>query len=373
MGKSDKTSKKIIKSYKKEISLLENQLTEKEETISKLKMLIDVNSVITSSLDKKRVLRTILDQTKKLIGCLKSSILLVDKETNQLIFEVLTNEEDEKFLSDIRLNIGEGIAGMVWEHGQPILVEDAQKDARFSEKADKKSDFITTSIIAVPLIANGKIIGVMEAINKVDGSFFHHLDLELFQNISVQAAVAIQNASLYDMAISDGKTQLFIHRYFQVRLDEELKRVVRYGGFLSLVMFDLDHFKSINDTYGHQFGDEVLIKVANVIKKNCRTSDVPSRFGGEEFAIMLTETNKEGAKIFGEKIRKVIEELEIEYNGKKIKVTISGGITSFPDDNPKDIQEFIEMADKSLYVSKKEGRNKITGYSPEMANEELEK
>lgn len=363
-------SDKLIGFYEKKVKKLSSLVKKKSDRIKKLKCLVDINSIIASSLDKKKVLRTILEQTKKLVGCLKSSILLIDTETNQLVFEILTNEEEEKFLSDVRLNIGEGIAGSVWQNGKPLLIEDAQRDSRFSKKADSKSEFVTTSIIAVPLISNGKIIGVMEAINKTDGSFFDKYDLELFQNLSVQAAVAIDNAVLYDMAISDGKTKLYIHRYFQTRLDEELKRTSRYGGDISLIMFDLDHFKSINDTYGHQMGDEVLIKVASAIKNNCRTSDIPSRFGGEEFAVILVETSKDGAFIYGEKIRKIVEDLKFYSNNKEIKVTISAGIASYKESFPKNSQDFLSMADKALYFSKQNGRNQINMYDESMKKEE---
>ncbi|HOV14032.1 MAG TPA: sensor domain-containing diguanylate cyclase, partial [Spirochaetota bacterium] len=270
----------------------------------------------------------------------------------------------------VRLNIGEGIAGSVWQNGKALLIEDAQNDSRFSKKADSKSEFVTTSIIAVPLISNGKIIGVMESINKDDGTFFNNYDLYLFEHLSIQAAVALDNANLYELAISDGKTKLYIHRYFQTRLDEELKRTARYGGEISLIMFDLDHFKSINDTYGHQMGDEVLIKVAGIIKSNCRTSDIPSRFGGEEFAVILVETGKEGAFVYGEKIRKIVEESVFLYNDKEIKITISVGITSYRDNNPKNSIDFISMADKALYYSKKNGRNQINFYNESMIKED---
>ncbi len=359
-------SDKLIGFYDKKIKKLSEKLITKDQKIEKLKCLVDINSIIASSLDKKRVLKTILEQTKNLIGCAKSSILLIDNETNQLVFEVLTNEEEEKILSDVRLNIGEGIAGSVWQNGKPLLIKDAQNDSRFSKKADSKSEFVTTSIIAVPLISNGKIIGVMEAINKIDNTFFNSYDLYLFEHLSIQAAVALDNASLYEMAISDGKTKLFIHRYFQSRLDEELKRTSRYGGDISIVMFDIDHFKSVNDTYGHQMGDEVLIKVATIIKNNCRVSDIPSRFGGEEFAVILVETNKDGAVFYGEKIRKLVEESVFIHKDKEVKITISAGIAVDSDNQPKDSADFLSMADKALYYSKKNGRNQTNLFDVKM-------
>ena len=326
-----KKTNQIIHHFNETIISLEKLLHDKDEVILKLNMLIDVNHVIASSLDKKKVLKTILDQTLKLMNCMKASLLLVDQSTRQLHFEISSDDKDLQHLKDVRLNMGEGIAGSVWENGKPLLIEDARLDNRFSDKADSKSDFVTTSVMAVPLISNGLIIGVMEAINKADSSFFNKFDLDLFQNLSVQAAVAIDNANLYELAIFDGKTRLFIHRYFMQRFSDEFHRSERYGGKISVIMFDIDHFKKVNDSYGHQVGDDVLIHVAKEIKTQCRTSDIPCRFGGEEFAVLLTETGCDGALIFAEKIRKNIEAMIFASEETEFRITISGGVVTFPE------------------------------------------
>ncbi len=350
----------IISHFRKTIHSLENLVRSKDEVISTLNTLIDVNHVIASSLDRKKVLKTILDQTIKIMNCTKASLLLVDQYTNQLHFFILSDDKDLKHLKNVHLNMGEGIAGSVWENGIPLLIENAQKDSRFSNKADTKSDFITTSIMAVPLISNGKIIGVMEAINKEDFSFFNKFDFQIFQNLSIQAAIAIDNANLYELAIYDGKTHLYIHRYFMLRLEDEFHRIKRYSGNISIIMFDLDHFKKVNDTYGHQAGDDVLIRIAKEIKKVCRTSDIASRFGGEEFALLLPETNSEGSYIFAEKIRRIVEDIDFISDDSKFKVTISGGISAFPENKAASGQELLNFADKALYKSKENGRNRVT-------------
>jgi len=360
-----KKTNQIISHFNETFNSLEKLLRDKDEIILKLNMLIDVNHVIASSLDKKKVLKTILDQTLKLMNCMKASLLLVDQSTNQLHFEISSDDKDLQQLKDVRLNMGEGIAGSVWENGKPLLIEDARMDLRFSDKADTKSDFVTTSVMAVPLISSGQIIGVMEAINKADSSFFNKFDLDLFQNLSVQAAVAIDNANLYELAIYDGKTRLYIHRYFMQRFSDEFRRTERYGGKISVIMFDIDHFKKVNDTYGHQIGDDVLIHVAKEIKKHCRISDIPSRFGGEEFAVLLTETNSEGAFIFAEKIRKNVEEMIFASDDTKFRITISAGVVTFPETGAASDLELLNYADRALYESKETGRNKSTSYKKE--------
>ncbi len=342
---------------------LKKEIDQKELLIHKLKLLIEVNSVISSSLDKKVVLKNILDQTKLIMKCNKSSILLVDSATNELKFEVLTHEADHDQLKDVRLKMGEGIAGFVWQRGKPVLIKDVNKDSRFSKKADQKSNFLTTSLIAVPLIVKGKVIGVMEAINKEDRSAFNDFDLEILNCLSVQAAIAIENANLYQLATTDGLTRLYIHRYFQHRLEEEFNRALRYENELSMVLFDLDHFKKVNDVYGHQAGDEVLIGVANIIKNSCRTTDLPCRYGGEELCVIFPQTDLEHAAMVSERIRAAIEKLRINSHGLNIRVTISGGIASLKVHKPASKIEFIKMTDTALYHAKENGRNKITVFS----------
>src|SRR4030042_2327346 len=311
-----------------DIDSIKLELLNQKNVISKLLSLISISSIIISSLDIKQVLKSILEQTKILMSCNQSSVLLVDENTNQLYFEYLTNEEEKEVLKDIRLNKGEGIAGSVWEMGGSILVEDVSKDNRFSNKVDQKLSSKTESLIASPLIVNGNVIGVMEAMNKKDGLSFNEFDLKIFDTLANHASSAIYNARLYEMAITDGMTKLFIHKYFQGRIAEEFKRAERYNRDLSLIMIDLDHFKKINDKYGHQFGDEVLIKTANEIKANCRASDLPSRYGGEEFAIILPETNMKSSIALAERLRKKISKFNIKYSNETVNYTLSAGVSS---------------------------------------------
>jgi len=339
---SRKKNNKAIDKKEKIIEDLNKEIVNQANVISKLLSLIGVTSIIASSLDKKEVLKSILDQTKILMECRFSSVLLVDPKTNKLYFEVLSKE------------------------GKPLLIENACNDSRFSNKVDQKLENVTKSLIAVPLVVNDKVIGVMEAINKTDETFFNNFDLEIFTTLSIQAAIAIQNAQLYELAITDGMTKLFIHRYFMRRLTEEYKRAVRYNRDLSLIMFDIDHFKNFNDKYGHQIGDEVLIKTADIIRDNCRGSDLPARYGGEEFAIILPETDKKGTMSQAERIRKIIEKTEINFEEKKLKLTISAGVATYLEHKPKSVTEIIKMADSALYHSKENGRNQVSFFQPAM-------
>lgn len=342
-------------------------LTEAEEKISKLKLLIEINSYITMSLEGEEIQKRILQQVKKLLQCESSSILMVDKELNRLKFAFLSRDDEGKMLMDTSLKMGEGIAGTVWSNGIPVLINDAQNDSRFSDIADKKSKNLTRSLIAVPLIIQGEIIGVVEAINKKKG-VFTNFDLEMLQYISTQSAISIKNAELYNMATRDGMTKLFTNKYFLERLLEEWSRAKRYKHKLSLVMFDIDNFKSFNDTYGHQAGDMILREVARAIQENCRSIDIPCRYGGEEFSIILPETASIEAMIFMERIRSKIEQMSIYFNVNSLKVTVSGGLSSIPELDPADINEFIYMADRALYHAKANGKNQFHFYNPDTMN-----
>jgi diguanylate cyclase (GGDEF)-like protein len=341
----------------------DQELDALREKNRQLRTLIEINTYITNSLEKDDVLGRILNQIKVLLNCESSSILLVDDDLKQLNFAFLSKDEDEESLKNTTLKMGEGIAGTVWQNGMPMLINDAQNDPRFCERADRATRHQTNSIIAVPLTVNGEIIGVIEAINKVSGGF-SDFDLQMLQFCSNQSAIAINNADLYNMAIKDSMTRLYIKKYFRERFEEEWNRSIRMHHPLSLVIFDIDHFKSINDTYGHQAGDRVIKEIAGVINRNCRSIDIPCRYGGEEFTVILPETVREDATVFIERIRKLVESLRIEYEGSTISVTISCGFATLPDLSPGDYNEMVEMADAALYYSKKNGRNKVSFFDP---------
>lgn len=340
-----------------------SRLTHLEKKNKQLETLIEINTYIANSLEKEEVLKRILNQTKILLNCESSSILLVDRGLKRLNFAVLSKDEEEGILKDTGLRMGEGIAGTVWQNGIPVIINDAQNDPRFSNRADKMAKTVTRSIIAVPLTVNGEIIGVIEAINKVRGDFYP-FDLRMLQFISTQSAIAINNADLYNTAIRDGMTKLYIKKYFRERLHEEWNRTARKNHFLSLAIFDIDNFKGINDTYGHQAGDRVIKEVARVLLNHCRSIDIPCRYGGEEFAVMLPETGRDEAMAFADRIRRIVAELRLEHEDSVICISVSGGLASLPDVEAKDPRELIEIADLALYHSKNNGRNRISFFDP---------
>jgi diguanylate cyclase (GGDEF)-like protein len=176
--------------------------------------------------------------------------------------------------------------------------------------------------------------------------------------------IIIENAALKKEAITDGLTHLFLYRYFELCLKKELKKTVEGQGRIAMVFYDIDHFKNVNDTYGHEFGNIVLVAVAKTLKENSRGSNILARYGGEEFCALLPETSTDDAVIYAERILSAIKKLEFRTDkGETVKITISGGIVT--SDKNEDITGhtgFIKAADRALYRSKNTGRDKISIY-----------
>jgi diguanylate cyclase (GGDEF)-like protein len=189
-----------------------------------------------------------------------------------------------------------------------------------------------------------------------------------FEEFRFRINRALEEKRLKEAAITDLKTQIFNHNYFEKRLSEELGRATRYGHGLSLIMLDLDDFKNYNDSYGHLAGDRVLKSVGSILKELTRDCDIPCRFGGEEFSIILPETNLAGALLVAERIRAAIESISFDIESEEIGncVTVSLGVASCaPDKTAKggyQANSIIEKADKALYVAKKSGKNRVCAF-----------
>lgn len=165
------------------------------------------------------------------------------------------------------------------------------------------------------------------------------------------------NLKLKETSITDELTSCYNQRYFYNVLDAEISRARRYGRPLSMVMFDIDHFKKVNDKFGHLFGDEILKGIGNILMKSIRTCDTAFRYGGEEFSIILPETTKERAFITAQRIRKKISHTDFKIKKRTVKVTVSAGISDF-DRHSKSNESLVMKADKALYMAKRQGRNR---------------
>jgi diguanylate cyclase (GGDEF)-like protein len=170
----------------------------------------------------------------------------------------------------------------------------------------------------------------------------------------------IFHKELYKMAVVDALTGAYNKRFFEERIQEEFSYCFRNKVPLALVMYDIDHFKKINDTYGHPAGDFVLSRMAGLTKTIVRSEDILARYGGEEFVVILKATDAEGALTLAERLRRLIEETDFEFEGKKIKVTISVGLATLVGQNLANWETMLKLADSLLYKSKNNGRNRVS-------------
>jgi diguanylate cyclase (GGDEF)-like protein len=165
---------------------------------------------------------------------------------------------------------------------------------------------------------------------------------------------------MYESALRDGLTKAFNKKYFTDRLESEYTFSLRHATPLALVLFDIDHFKKVNDTYGHQAGDHVLSEISTLLTGALRAEDVFARYGGEEFAVICRGSDAAQAMVVGERMRKAVEAYKFVYDGSNIPVTISVGVAVLPDPAVKDANDIVSLADQALYKSKNAGRNRVT-------------
>jgi len=366
------------------VSITTTQLYEKnqrdkaelDKTVKNLSILYNIGRALIHISDLKNLLKFILGQAIETTEAQKGSLMLWDANIGRLVVRVVKGLPDPKVEEAINSGemecstfaAGEGVAGQVFVEKEPMIINATDEDKRYEERDASN----VNSILCTPLVANDEAIGVINITNKIGARGFSQEDLELLNALANQAAVAINNATLYEMAITDELTKIYIRRFFNLRLEAELKRAKRYGQKLSLAICDLDHFKSVNDNYGHQVGDEVLVQVAALLKSSLREIDVPARYGGEEFGVILPETDMEGALSMAERIRQSVAGATIE--GLPKQITISIGLAEAPT-HGVEMDELIRAADTALYRAKSEGRNRVCVYQenekmPEKPEEE---
>jgi diguanylate cyclase (GGDEF)-like protein len=356
-----------------------------------LASLLKISLRVTAEHDLNRLLLLIIEEATSVMDAERSSLFLIDTSTQEMWAKIAQGVDTR----EIRFPIGMGIAGTVGQTGEVINIPNAYEDPRFNPAFDQKTGFLTKSTLCVPLKnSRGKIIGAIQVLNKKNGVFTSN-DESLLSALASHASVAIENADLYQrltllnqsleqkvaertaelvsannrlsilnqqlerLSITDSLTQTHNRRHFMERLSQEVKRAHRYGSEVSLLMFDIDHFKSVNDTYGHLAGDFVLSELATGIKKTLRETDLLARYGGEEFTIIATPINHPEALKLAERIRSFIECHVFNHDNHRIKVTVSIGVSTWEPSMKDDFEKMILQADSSLYCAKKAGRNRV--------------
>jgi diguanylate cyclase (GGDEF)-like protein len=231
---------------------------------------------------------------------------------------------------------------------------------------EDKDESVVRSLIIVPLKLGKTIKGIMST-QSYSADAYSQEDKETLELLASHAVIALENSTLFsevqELAITDSLTKVNNRRRFFDLAEQEFERSRRYNRPLSLIMLDIDHFKRVNDTYGHAAGDTVLERLAQLCQKSLREVDVFARYGGEEFVILLPETTSIEAQLTAERIRQLVARTPIEITGDSLTITISFGIVEL-DKDCKNVEELLDRSDQAMYASKRNGRNRVSIWGP---------
>jgi diguanylate cyclase (GGDEF)-like protein len=335
------------------------------EALLREQRLNEVTRAISDALDLQTVLQRVVSLAIELVNADAGGMGLISEDGQSLDFSYFINLPETLGRENRVLQRGEGLAWHTLEEGQARLVSDypAHPWARPVLVAAG-----VHSVIAVPIIVGNQPIGSLGLFGLKPTTRFSPRDLALAESVGRQAGIAVQNARLFDevrqMAITDALTGLHNRRYFFERASSEFERTMRYPHPLSAIMLDIDHFKHINDTYGHATGDEVLRVVARRCRDILRTVDIIGRYGGEEFAIVLPETRQHCARQVAERLRLEISQQPIPIEESTLSITASLGIAAYDHNESIDLYTLLDRADQALYAAKQAGRNCVVIWEP---------
>ncbi|MBX3169702.1 MAG: sensor domain-containing diguanylate cyclase [Candidatus Eremiobacteraeota bacterium] len=348
---------------KRESSLRYELQSTLEELISKyeeLTVVYDSAETIVSITDLDGMAQRILDEAADLLDVDHASLMLVEKD--RLVVKAARGARKDLVNSSLPLDADQ-ISGHVAREGKPVLVEDLATDSTFG-RGSREED-AARSLCSVPLQVRGSVLGVLNVNHKRSGDPFNSGDLKLLMALGSLAAISIQNARTYQNAITDRLTNLYNYGYFREQLERFLETARQEESTVSMIMFDIDHFKNFNDVNGHDLANVALVGVASLCVANSRQQgdrmpDLVARYGGEEFMILLQGISKTDAYLTAERIRKQVESTHYEggQNQPMGKLTISMGVANFPED-AENSEALIKQADQALYKAKRAGRNNV--------------
>jgi len=338
------------------------EIVELKRQIERLSLFHEVGKALASTLDLQKILQTVMEKISDFLQPDTWSLLMLDEATQELYFEIAIGAGAHK-LKDVRLKLGEGIAGWVAQHGEPVLIEDVKRDPRFSRRFDELTQMDTRSVVCVPIRGREKILGVIELVNCLGRESFRREDIPILKSLADYAAIALENARyvqrIHELTITDDCTALYNARHLNFVLDAEIYRSTRYNYEFSVIFLDLDHFKQVNDTRGHLVGSKLLWMIGDIIKGHLRLIDYAFRYGGDEFVVLLPQTAKKNSLMVVRRLKDLLNsKVFFTDEGLNIKVTASFGVASFPNDG-RTRKELLRMADEAMYLVKNTTRNGI--------------
>lgn len=333
--------------YKYDNQILEN----------KFNLLSNIISTTTELRNPEKLMKEFMDRLQLFLKTEAWSLLFVNNKNNTLYFK-LTNEGADKKLKNMEIPLDKGVVGWALRTKDIVIVNNTEQDERFFGKIDGITGFKTKNILAAPLSGHGELFGVLELINKSDGTSFNQKDIDTFKMIIKHGSLILHNAIMFEemeeMTRKDHLTGLFNASYLETYLNETIAEATEKQTDISLIFLDLDNFKKVNDTYGHLAGSSVLVNIAGILKKILQFDDFIVRYGGDEFVIVL-KTCKISK---GVETAKLIHTHISNYKYRDIPLSVSIGIASFPE-HGSTTEEIIGKADKAMYFRKMNGKNGI--------------
>src|SRR5215217_8130284 len=310
---------------------------------------------------------SIISNSKELLQSERASLMVLDVAANKLILKAASGlPTDPASVSPVR--VGEGISGVVMDTGKPVMVADLRVAGLKPAPSERR--YKTHSFISYPIMIGGRKVGVLNVTDKSSGGAYDEVDLSLLEIIGPQVALALERAEWQEratefqlMSITDSLTALPNRRYLEERLAEELNRSKRYDYAMSFLMIDIDDFKAYNDKNGHQAGDVALQITAHCLKGALRSVDIASRYGGEEFCILLPQTGIGEAGTIADRIRDRVSTTQFPHGKFQPfgHVTISVGVSTFTK-NIETSENIIAAADRALYQAKSLGKDRVVFY-----------
>ena len=363
-SQNDKQARKPF-DLAKDKEILE-QSTYYEKRIYDLEQLLDIAKSFCSTLDFSNLLESIVYICMAQMHVLGAEIFVRDPISND-VFNLETSKSDNKE-KKLSIPVNSPVANKLLTMNKPVTV--AYLKEFIGDDQDLRTLESLSPTLIVPLVEKTNhlsgILILQERIAIEEETTYTEYEQNMIMSIASLATVAINNASLMEMSSTDMMTHLRLKYFFFNQLTEAIDKAFEQEENIAVLMFDIDFFKKFNDTYGHECGDFVLITVANIIKSSLRESDIASRYGGEEFTVLLRKGKKDEAMKVAERIRQKIEDYDFVYNDQHLHVTVSCGVSVFDKNaNPVELPNvFVNQADSGLYMSKNNGRNQVTFFDP---------
>jgi len=367
----DKVSANLISLFTGQMAIVLKSFRLQQATLKKLRIIDSITEIhqkIASASNMEELFELIIEKCIELAGAEQGSLMLVEGEGHLLSVKAAKGI-DKSILASVKLRVGEGISGSVAKAGEAMVVNDIEHQPL---KRKNRARYKTKSFLSLPLKIDARTIGVINISDKISGEIFSQEDLQPLLSFACYASIALERGEYFEMtkelkkiSSTDSLTGLMNRGFFHERLIENIERSKRYSETLTVFMIDIDDFKLLNDTHGHQAGDEALKKVAYAVKDGVRTIDIVGRVGGEELCVVLPNTKIEDSFVIAERMRRNIEMITFMEDrvSEGIGVSVSIGIAEYPA-HGETAGDVIHCADMAMYAAKREGKNRVVAYKP---------